>query len=57
VLTRSFDRARRLQVGLAGRGMETGLRVLPEVLPSSPAFLATSALGLAGIVSISLVAG
>ena len=57
VLTRSFDRARRLQVGLAGRGMETGLRVLPEVLPSSPAFLATSALGLTGIVSISLVAG
>jgi cobalt/nickel transport system permease protein len=57
VLTRSFDRARRLQVGLAGRGMETGLRVLPEVLPSSPAFLAASALGLAGIVSISLVAG
>jgi hypothetical protein len=33
------------------------LRVLPEVLPSSPAFLAASALGLAGIVSISLVAG
>ena len=28
VLTRSWDRARRLQEGLAGRGMETGLRVL-----------------------------
>jgi cobalt/nickel transport system permease protein len=54
VLTRSFDRARRLQAGLAGRGMETGLRVLPEVLPSSPAFLVTAALGLAGIVSVSV---
>jgi cobalt/nickel transport system permease protein len=55
VLTRSWDRARRMQEGLAGRGMETGLRVLPEVLPSSRAFLAASALGLAGIVSMSLV--
>jgi cobalt/nickel transport system permease protein len=56
VLTRSWDRARRMQEGLAGRGMETGLRVLPEVLPSSRAFLAASVLGLAGIVSVSLVA-
>jgi cobalt/nickel transport system permease protein len=55
VLTRSWDRARRMQEGLAGRGMETGLRVLPEVLPSSRAFLAASALGLAGIVTMSLV--
>jgi cobalt/nickel transport system permease protein len=55
VLTRSWDRARRMQEGLAGRGMETGLRVLPEVLPSSRAFLAASVLGLAGIVSMSLV--
>ena len=37
VLTRSWDRARRMQEGLAGRGLETGLRVLPEVLPSSRA--------------------
>jgi cobalt/nickel transport system permease protein len=56
VLTRSWDRARRMQEGLAGRGMETGLRVLPEVLPSSRRFLAASVLGLAGIVSVSLVA-
>jgi cobalt/nickel transport system permease protein len=55
VLTRSFDRARRLQQGLAGRGMETGLRVLPEALPSSPAFLASSVLGLAGIAAMSVV--
>jgi cobalt/nickel transport system permease protein len=56
VLTRSWDRARRMQEGLAGRGMETGLRVLPEVLPSSRVFVAVSVLGLAGIVSVSLVA-
>jgi cobalt/nickel transport system permease protein len=55
VLTRSFDRARRLQAGLAGRGMETGLRVLPEALPSSPAFLAATVTGLAGIVAVSAV--
>jgi cobalt/nickel transport system permease protein len=55
VLTRSWDRARRLQDGLAGRGLETGLRVLPEALPSSRLFLAATAAGLAGIVSASLV--
>jgi cobalt/nickel transport system permease protein len=55
VLTRSWDRARRMQEGLAGRGMETGLRVLPEVRPSSRTFLVTGVVGLAGIVSVSLV--
>jgi cobalt/nickel transport system permease protein len=55
VLTRSWDRARRLQEGLAGRGMATGLRVLPEVLPSSRLFVATTVVGLAGLVSASLV--
>jgi cobalt/nickel transport system permease protein len=55
VLTRSWDRARRLQEGLAGRGMETGLRVLPEVLPSSRLFLACSVLWLGSIVAVSLV--
>jgi cobalt/nickel transport system permease protein len=55
VLIRSWDRARRLQEGLAGRGLETGLRVLPEARPSSTAFLACSLLGLTGIVSASLV--
>jgi cobalt/nickel transport system permease protein len=54
VLIRSFDRARRLQAGLAGRGMETGLRVLPEALPSSRAFLAAGVLGLLAIVSLSV---
>jgi cobalt/nickel transport system permease protein len=56
VLTRSWDRARRLQEGMAGRGMEAGLRVLPEVLPSSRPFLAATVAGLAGIVAVSLVA-
>jgi cobalt/nickel transport system permease protein len=54
VLTRSWDRARRMQDGLAGRGMETGLRVLPEALPSSRVFVAASTLGLAAIVAVSL---
>jgi cobalt/nickel transport system permease protein len=56
VLTRSWDRARRMLDGLAGRGMETSLRVLPEVLPSSRAFLAASAAGLAALVAVGLLA-
>ena len=56
VLTRSFDRARRLQEGLAGRGMETGLRVLPESLPSSRGFLAATAAGLAALVTVGVLA-
>jgi cobalt/nickel transport system permease protein len=55
VLTRSWDRARRMQDGLAGRGMEDGLRVLPEVLPSSRVFLTATVLGLAGIVTAGTV--
>jgi cobalt/nickel transport system permease protein len=55
VLTRSWDRARRLQEGLAGRGLETGLRVLPEALPSSRLFLGGTVLGLGVIVAASLV--
>ena len=54
VLTRSWDRARLLQEGLAGRGMETGLRVLPEVLPSSRRFVAATVAGLGAIVAVSL---
>ena len=55
VLTRSWDRARRLTDGLAGRGLETGLRVLPETLPASRRFEAATVLGLAAIASVSLV--
>jgi cobalt/nickel transport system permease protein len=54
VLTRSWDRARRLQDGLAGRGMETGLRVLPEALPSSRAFVAATVAGLAVLATATL---
>lgn len=55
VLLRSWDRAHRMQEGLAGRGLESGLRVLPEELPSSRAFLALAGAGLAGIVAASSV--
>ncbi len=54
VLTRSWDRARRLQDGLAGRGMATGLRVLPEARPSSPAFVAATVAGLAALATATL---
>ena len=57
VLTRSWDRARRLTDGLAGRGLETGLRVLPETLPASRRFEAATVLGLAAVASVSLVVG
>jgi cobalt/nickel transport system permease protein len=55
VLTRSWDRARRLTDGLAGRGLETGLRVLPETLPASRRFEAATVLGLAALAAVSLV--
>lgn len=56
VLTRSWDRARRMQEGLAGRGMETGLRGLPEERPSSRPFLALGLALPAGITVLTLVA-
>ena len=56
VLTRSWDRARRLHEGLAGRGMEAGLRVLPEQRPSSRGFVAASLAGLAAIVVLGIAA-
>jgi cobalt/nickel transport system permease protein len=55
VLTRSWDRARRMQEGLAGRGMATGLRVLPEALPSSRAFLAATAAGLTALAAVGVL--
>ncbi len=57
VLTRSWDRARRLQDGLAGRGLETGLRVLPETLPASRRFEAATVAGLAALAAVSLEVG
>jgi cobalt/nickel transport system permease protein len=56
VLTRSWDRARRLQEGLAGRGMETGLRVLPDERPSSRGFVVATLAGLAALVATGVLA-
>ena len=56
VLTRSWDRARRMQDGLAGRGMEAGLRVLPDERPSSRRFVAATLAGLATIVAVGVAA-
>jgi cobalt/nickel transport system permease protein len=55
VLTRSWERARRLQDGLAGRGLDGGLRVLPETLPASRRFEAATVVGLAALAAVSLV--
>ncbi|MCZ7416542.1 MULTISPECIES: cobalt ECF transporter T component CbiQ [unclassified Streptomyces] len=52
---RAFDRAARLQSGLAGRGYDGTLRVLvPEARVSVP-FVAASVLLLAGVVAVTLV--
>lgn len=56
VLTRSWDRARRLQDGLAGRGLDTGLQVLPETLPASRRFELATVVGLAAIVTVGVFA-
>src|SRR3954451_23502426 len=56
VLTRSWDRARRLQDGLAGRGLETGLRVLPETLAASRRFELVTVLGLAVLAERNVIA-
>jgi len=54
VLTRSWDRARRLEQGLAGRGYETTMSTLDECRPGSLVFRLLSVIGLAGIVAGSL---
>jgi cobalt/nickel transport system permease protein len=56
VLSRSWDRAQRLQEGLAGRGMESGLRVLPDERPSSRGFVVATLGGLAALVSAGVLA-
>lgn len=58
VLTRAWDRARRLEDGLAGRGLDGPLRVLDDPLPSSRRFVAGSLLALAAVAVVSVsVAG
>lgn len=54
VLTRAWSRARRLEEGLAGRGLDGPLRVLEEARPSSPRFIAASVAALATVVAVSL---
>ncbi|MCZ7461998.1 cobalt ECF transporter T component CbiQ [Streptomyces sp. WMMC940] len=52
---RAFDRAQRLQTGLAGRGYDGTLRVLVPPATVSARFLAATAGLLAGIVALTLV--
>lgn len=56
VLVRSFDRARRLEAGLAGRGFEGDLRVLDDERPTSPRFVGATVAGLGGLVAVGLLA-
>lgn len=55
VLTRAWDRARRLEQGLAGRGHSTSLTTLDIPPSSSPAFLATTLVGLGTLAATSLL--
>ncbi|MFD6461348.1 cobalt ECF transporter T component CbiQ, partial [Streptomyces roseolus] len=52
---RAFDRAQRLQSGLAGRGYDGTLRVLLPEAPVSRPFLAATGGLLAGLVALALV--
>ncbi len=53
VLTRAWSRARRLEEGLAGRGLDGPLRVLDDEHPSSPRFVAASVGLLAAVTATS----
>ena len=55
VFVRAFDRARRLEAGLASRGYDGTLRVRVTDRPVSPGFLAASAGLLAGVVAVTMV--
>lgn len=55
VLTRAWARARRLEEGLAGRGLDGPLRVLADERPSSRAFVGATLGALAGVVTVSLL--
>lgn len=54
VLVRAWSRARRLEEGLAGRGLDGPLRVLPDARPSSPTFVAGALAVLGSVVAVSL---
>ncbi|MGO4956492.1 cobalt ECF transporter T component CbiQ [Luteococcus sp. Sow4_B9] len=57
VLVRSWERARRLEDGLAGRGHESTLATLPLERQPSPAFLLATLTTLAGIWALALTVG
>ncbi len=54
-LTRAFDRARRMEAGLAGRGFEGPLRVLADKRPSSKVFVTLTVAGLAGLAGLAVL--
>lgn len=56
VLTRAWDRAHRLEDGLAGRGLDGPMHVLDAPRPSSPRFVAATITLLAGLGFVSLLA-
>lgn len=55
ILVRSWDRAHRLEAGLAGRGYEDSLRTLEPSRLRSTRFLLTSLALVSGIVLVSLL--
>lgn len=54
-LTRSWSRARRLEEGLAGRGLTGSLQTLDDPVPGSPIFLGATAVALAALVALAAV--
>lgn len=57
VLLRSWDRARRLEQGLAGRGYSTSMTTLETPPANSPVFIAVTVAGLLTLVATSLLIG
>jgi cobalt/nickel transport system permease protein len=57
VLIRSWDRARRLEQGLAGRGYSTSMTTLETPPTNSLAFIAVTVAGLLALVAVSLLIG
>ena len=57
LLVRSWERARRLADGLAARGIDGDLAVLPSNHPASPKFITGTLALLAGIWSIAILSG
>lgn len=55
VLARSWDRARRLEEGLAGRGLDGPLLVLDDSRPSSPRFVLAGVSTLVAVVVLTLL--